>query len=792
MQFSSKFVSATTADNYETYAKIVPAPYLRKSLTLDRLPDKAEITVCGLGFYKLYVNGREITKGLLAPYISNSDNTVFFDNYTVTEYLRTGKNAFAFVLGNGFQNCIGGHPWRLDEGAQRSAPKLAFAIELFDGDRKTVIEADESVKTHDAPILFNDIRCGVHYDATLEIDGWNEPDFDDAAWQPAVPVETPRGEFLLCGADPIVVKKELAPKRITPHSRLMPYFPRGGTNTVHDDETFYHSAEDNAKEGYLYDFGENNAGILRLKIKNTTKGQRILLQPSERVDPKTGFADYMPIHFYPEGFVQRDIYICRGGDEEIFVPDFCYHGFRYCWVSGITDAQAVPELLTYLVASSDLDERCGFRCSDEMSNKLWDAGLRSDLSNFYYFPTDCPHREKNGWTGDAAVSAEHMVMKLTVDNSYHAWLRLIRNTQRIDGAIPGYVPTVHSGFAWGNGPIWDSVIFALPYYLYLYRGDTDVIRENASMMMRYLDYISKQRDAKGLIHIGLGDWCPIPVETPDRHPSDYDAPLELTDSIATMDNARKAAILFRAVGYENQAAFADRLFEEMRCAIRKHLINFNTMLAAGSCESSQALTIALGVFEPAELSEAYTRLLELIESRDEHLDTGFYGARYIFHVLTDFGDAELAFRMITRPDYPSYGNWIVQGATTLWESFYKEDSTNMVSQNHHFWGDISSWYMKTVLGLTVNPDIDDPDHIDLSPNFLEALDHAEGYYVTLGGTKLEIGWKRSDTGAVVLHVVCPPEIHGTIRAPYGWYTAHTKATCTLKTGDFTFEKRGDV
>ena len=148
------------------------------------------------------------------------------------------------------------------------------------------------------------------------------------------------------------------------------------------------------------------------------------------------------------------------------MPRFTYHGFRYVLVRGITKEQATPELLTYVVFHSKLEERGGFQCSDEIVNRLQEATRRSDLSNFYYYPVDCCQREKNGWTADAALSAEHMLMNLTVGNSYKEWMRNIAKAQNDAGAIPGIIPTGGWGFAWGNGPAWDNIIVYLPFYTY--------------------------------------------------------------------------------------------------------------------------------------------------------------------------------------------------------------------------------------------------------------------------------------------------------------------------------------
>ena len=137
-------------------------------------------------------------------------------------------------------------------------------------------------------------------------------------------------------------------------------------------------------------------------------------------------------------------------------------------MEGLQENQVNENTLKFMVMHADLKERAGFHCSDDVLNKLFENSRRSDLSNFYYFPTDCPHREKNGWTGDAAVSAEHMLLNLTVEKSLKEWLDNIREAQNTEGALPGIVPTGGWGFDWGNGPAWDCVCVELPYYIYKY------------------------------------------------------------------------------------------------------------------------------------------------------------------------------------------------------------------------------------------------------------------------------------------------------------------------------------
>lgn len=192
MKYSTKFISATR--EHCELKKYVAAPYLRKSFELDFKPEKAEMLICGLGFYELWLNGEHITKSFLAPYISNSDDLLYYDRYDLTEKLKKGKNTLAFCLGNGNHNCLGGEIWDLQLARYRSAPKLALCFECFGEGKELCFEADDSFKVHASPTYFDDLRCGECYDARNEIDGWSLSEFDDSKWGNAFSVESPSGE----------------------------------------------------------------------------------------------------------------------------------------------------------------------------------------------------------------------------------------------------------------------------------------------------------------------------------------------------------------------------------------------------------------------------------------------------------------------------------------------------------------------------------------------------------------------------------------------------------------------
>ncbi len=761
MKFSTKFVAATR--EFATFEKPIPAPCFRKEFTLGKA-SAASLTICGLGFYDLFINGQRITRGLLSSYIANPDDILYYDSYDLVPYLREGSNVIGVVLGNGMLNCFGGQIWDFEKARYRSAPKLALTLEAETDEGLVEFDAASGFVCTESPIYLDDIRIGEFYDATRELGDWTLPGYDAGSWREPISAETPRGVCRLCDADPIVATKELSPVDIFPGKiAMLPKLrQREFADLTPELLNQFPAGEENV-EGFIYDFGLNGAGLCRLHIRDAVPGQKIVIQFGEKLvegeDGKLGL-DMRGMTFLPYRYDHRDIYICKGGDET-YMPTFTYHGFRYALVTGISEKQATKDLLTYVVMNTDLQPRTTFSCSDEMTNKLWDAVITADLANFYHFPTDCPHREKNGWTGDAALSAEQMVMALTPERNFREWLHNIRAAMNEAGAIPGIVPTAGWGMAWGNGPAWDIVLVNLPYYTWLYRGDTQILRENATAIFRYIQYITTRRDENGLIHIGLGDWCAAGRRNVPQ------APLEFTDTVICMDICKKASKIYEVLGMAAQRQFAETVWQELRDAARVHLIDTASMTALGRCQTTQAMAIYYDVFDNGEKPAAFRMLLTLIEKENGSFDCGILGLRVLFHVLSAYGRSDLAFRMITKTEYPSYGYQIAHGATTLWESFAREEASPS-SRNHHFFGDIISWFVQNLAGLRVNPYQRDPNEIQFRPRFIEALDHAEAAYAAPAGTA-SISWKRDEAG-ILVQLTVPAGVKGELIVDEGWQT----------------------
>lgn len=742
MLFRDRFIKATEA--YNTFEAPVPAYYFRKSYCLQE-SCHAKITIGVCGFYELFLNGEKITRGFLSPYISNTNDYIYCDEYDVE--LTAGENVFGVLLGNGFQNNPGGYIWEFDKSDFRSAPMFALTVTR---DGETLFCSDDQFKIAPSPIRRDDYRFGEIYDANYEIAGWNMPEFDDSAWKNALLATPPKGE--LCAADvaPIVKEQERKPVEII-----------------------------KCQDGYIYDFGQSNAGVCRLTVRGE-KGQRIEIQHADSL--KDGDLDIAEIWYLRPEFerdkhiVHKDIYICKGEGEEIYQPTFTYHGFRYGKVTGITEQQATKDLLTYLVYHTQVNTRGDFSCSDPVANALQEITRRSITSNFHHFPTDCPQREKNGWTADGALICETALLNFDPERNYREWLRNICKAQRFDGALPGIVPTGGWGFEWGNGPAWDSVLTWLPYYTFIYRGQTEMIRESADAFTKYLRYLRSRCDEKGLLSIGLGDWCPVGGGAPK-------APLIVTDTILSMDIARKVSVMLDAVNMPEMADYAEAEAEKYKASIRAELLDPNTMWVQGNCQTCQAMALYYGIFTEDEEPAALNNLLQTIRDADDHIDLGVLGGRVIFHVLSRFGYGDLAYKMITREDYPSYGNWLELGATTLRERFHPTATT---SKNHQFWGDISGWFIRCVAGIQLNPTGGNVNEVQICPCFVETLDSASGYHIAPAG-KIAVFWRRQNNG-VVLELEIPGKMTATAVLPRGYRFENGSNSMAVTTGGYNIIK----
>lgn len=714
---NAPFICATEERN-RLYAH-VNAPCLRKNFSVPEF-QTAELYICGLGFYKLYLNGKEITKGKLAPYISNPNDLVYYDRYDLSELLRVGRNAIGIILGNGFQNNVGGHPWGFDRAPWVSSPKLSLTL-LVDG--RVVLSTAESFRCAPSAICFDDLRCGEYCDARLEQSGWTTPDFDDSNWSDSIPAALPKGERVICRAEPIKCEKEILPV-----------------------------AKWECDNALMFDFGVNSAGVCRIKHKGFP-GQKLTIWHCEALlEGRTFYNKNTCTPDFDRSLSQKDIFVCSG-NEDVFEPSFTYHGFRYVMVEGVGLRQISDDFITMCVLHSDIPAAGRFSCSDDTLNRLQEVCCNTIKSNFFYFPTDCPQREKNGWTGDAALGAEQQLWNLDCANSLAVWLDNIRKAQDESGKLPAVVPTDEFGWAQYNGPGWDRIIIELPWQIYRFNGDLQALRENADAIWRYIGYMLTKTNDNGLFSYGLVDW----LEPGKLFEVEASTPLEVTDTLICLDMLEKASFIFEQLNEPKKAEFCRER--------RMHFLNlFRKIHVCGTelrcrTQTAQAMAIAYHVFGEDEIATAVHVLVDLIARDNHHLKTGMLGMRVLFPVLSENGYSDLAYRLITQPSPPSYRYWLDHGATALWESFnevydnsiLRIDGGRTMSLNHPCWAFISSWFFEYILGLKINPDGDDSCNFEISPCQLQKITSAEGSFQSKQGS-ISVKWHRNEKGIPEINV----------------------------------------
>lgn len=746
--FSEKFICAGFG-RYD-YREFVPAPLLRRSFYPETLPSSATLTITGLGYYRLFINGKEITISHLAPYTNNLDNFIYYNSYDIEKHLLPGENVIGIILGNGIRNCVGGKSWGFDKASYRGDVCTSLSLEA---DGKVILEADEEFLCHPSPIIFDDLRAGEIYDARKEdeINRWAFPGFDASSWTKAKFTDPPKGEKRLSTAPPIKVRRTLRPVGIW--------------------------KEDDA---YIFDFGQNGAGLVTLNT-SAEEGRRIVIDFGDCLI-KGKFFNERLMFTGPDTPLpsprQTMQYISKGG-EQTYTPSFTYYGLRYARVRGIKECEAVPSLLTFIQMNSEMHEIGSFSSSDEILNKLQKMTREADLSNLVHIPTDCPQREKSGWTGDAALSALHMLLNLDCDELFIQWMRDVAKSVNEEGAMPGIVPAAEWGYYEWNGPSWGLCLIELPYRLYELRGNISCAGIAKGAMIKYISYLVKRRDSDGLLHFGLGDW--LPPHDPIK------APVELTDTVAGYESARKAAILYSALGMEDEASFCRKTADEFRSAMRLHLLDREKCIAAGNCQTSQAMFLFYNIFDKNEREKAACELKRMVEETNGHIDCGCLGARVIFRALAENGMIDLAYRMLTYTDAPSYGEWVVRGDTTAAEDFYSPDDP-VSSRNHHFLGDISAFFIDTIAGIKINPDLKGAFTCKIAPCLPAALEKAEAFHIAPFG-RISVSVKKA-ADIAVMKVQAPYEMCGEIYAPAGYFFKGKEAL-PLRSGTYIAEKHND-
>ncbi len=697
-----------------------PAPLFRKAFSLAKRPQSARIYICGLGYYELRLNGTKVGDHVLDPAFTRYDRRALYVTYDVTRQLRKGPNALGVILGNGWFNMHTRCVWDFDKAPWRDRPALLCQLEVtFDDDSKMIVASDATWRVTTGPIVFDSIRNGEKYDARLEKANWDAIDANDTGWPAAQIVPGPKGRLTAQMMPPIKVMKLLKPVKLTE--------PKPGV--------------------YVFDIGQNLAGWMRLRVFGPA-GHEVTLRYGERLNPD-GTLDQKEIgQHIKTGKPQTDMYILKGRGTELWEPRFIYHGFQYVEVTGLPGEPNLSALEARVVHTA-FDEAGTFECSNELFNHIQRNTLWSYVSNFVGYPTDCPHREKNGWTGDAHLAAETGLYNFDAASAYTKWLNDLKDEQRPTGELAAIVPTSGWGYQWGNGPAWDSAYVLIPWYLYQYCGDTRILAEHYDRLKLYVDYLTSK--AKNhIVAIGLGDWAPAKTTTPEKVTS---TGYYYRDALIV---SRAAALLGKT---EDAKRYAD-LAAVIRDAFNREFYDPKTGLYAGGTQTAMSCALYHDLVPPAERAKVLGKLVEMIQVKDGHLDAGILGTKYLIDSLTASGRADVVYGMATKTNYPSWGRWLEEGATTLWEQW-----DGNASRNHVMFAHIGAWFYQTLAGINPDPEAVGFKHIIIKPQLLGDVKWARAEHESMYGT-IRSEWEIKDN-RFTLRIAVPVNAGATVYVPRG-------------------------
>ena len=701
------------------------APLLRKSISLEEKNIKnARLYVSGVGYYEFFINGAHVSDRKLEPGYTHFDKRVLYSTYDVTSMLQHGENVLAAELGNGWLNIQSLSVWEFEKARWRMRPRMIAELRITynDGTVQT-IPTDRTWKTNSGACSFNNLYSGEVYDARLVHKGWTTPGFDDKKWMPAIEVEAPAKILTSQQMPPIRVVREVKPVSM----RKI------------DDYT------------YIYDMGENMTGVCRLQVQGPT-GTCVTLAHGELIHDdgtlnqgnieiyfkreKNG----LPQHVDPFERIQTDTYFLSGNGMETYEPRFTYHGFRYVEVTSTRPLTLTQESLTGLCMHTDVESVGNFACSNEILNKLVEASCNSYLGNLFSIPTDCPQREKNGWTADGYVGMDYGLLFYDGITVYEKWMNDFIDNQRERGDLSGIIPSSGWGYADWIGPVWDAALFIIPNNLYKYYGDTRAIEKMWDTCVRYLQYL-ETREKDGKLTYGIGDWVFYKAKT-DTHFT--------STAFYWLDNVlmAKFADLTGHDGTKYRAK-ADNLKE----LINNEWFDAEKKMYANGTQAAQSVGLALGLVPEEHAQAVADNLVRMIRDNGHQLDFGMLGSKFVPAMLVKYGYADDAYKMIIRPEAPSWANWIHRGLTTLPETWVLDKDFKDASLNHAFLGDISAWMMNSLAGINPNPKKPGFAGIIIRPQFINGISWAKGEYRSVRGL-IRSEWKR-EGNQIELNIIIP-------------------------------------
>ena len=732
--------------------EFLPAPLLRKEFKIEKPIKQARYYGTGLGYHELYINGKRVGEDYFSPNQTNYDRrpnlvnrgivvadpfeeyTVMYLSHDLKELLSEGENAIGVILGNGFYD-ITTH-WVQGYGT----PRFIGQIEILYEDGTTqIISSDESWRAERSAIVSDQIYYGEHYDARLEHDGWATAAYDDSAW----------AKVALRGA---------------PCGKLIPQNGPADRITERFAPVEFEKREDGI---YKIKFPVEVSGWVALKNIKAQKGQRIDIKYLSE-SPGNG----------------SNSYTAKGTGDESYHARFTWFVFSEVEISGIDNLSA--EQVEAHAVNSDVEPAGKFETSNELINKINEIWQRSQLDNMHgSVASDCPHRERSAYTGDAQVACVTVMHNFATQTFYNKWIRDMRGAQTADGYIPNGAPWQPGC---GGGVGWGAAIEIIPWEFYRHYGDRRVLEQNFDAMCRHVRWMTTWVNEKGLMLMqdpqewkNLGDWLP-PRQLP---------PAELVHTFFLVHCADIVVRTAHTLGLNAEAKEFATIRDKAAEAFHRELYD----PATGSYGKFGSNVMALKLGVPAERKAKVVKALrDNIAEVNDHLDTGIVGTRYLCEILVENGLEDLAYKIINQRDFPSFGWWIEQGATTTWEQW---DGGN--SRNHPMFGGGIGWFYRDLAGLEAT----DAGYrsFEVRPVLPEGLEWVRYSHNTTYG-EIDIKWQRKAED-FTLSCVVPVGSTATIWVPFSGAEPKVKldknmifkgvrdgyALYKVKSGSYTFSSK---
>ncbi len=716
------------------------APLMRQEFQIGRQVKQAKVFICGLGFFQLYMNGSRVGNDELVPNISNysyrddldkhpivvldhfTGYRVLYMSYDVTDLIKKGQNAIGVMIGHGWakpDKHIASH-------FVDPCLRCQINVEYTDGTTEVLAATDNTWKVKPSAIHYNGLFQGELYDARHETPDWAQPTCSADGWSPAIAIDGPTGEMSAMTSPADKIMEVLKPQ----------------TFKKLDDGR------------YEVDFGVEISGWIRLKDIIANAGDTV------RIDFECES---------PQG-IQR--YVCKGGGKESYAPHFTWFVFRKAFISGLD--QLTAENLQAEAVYTDVRENATFECSNPLFNQIITIWKRAQKDNMHgCIASDCPHRERLPYTGDGQGACGIVMEHFDASAFYAKWIRDVRDAQnRYDGYVPNSAPWQPGA---GGGVAWGAAMNVMPWEFYLNYGDKRLLEQCYEPMKGYLHYMAGWMTKEGVMFhqrpnegqkepmywLNLGDWCPPVLSNVAKE--------SLVHTFYLWHCADITSRAARALGRHDEAVKYAQMAQEVHDAFDRVFYDEKTKSCGPNGDNIFALCMGVSAEHQADLINTVRK--EIAETHKGHVNVGFIGAKYFFETLARHGMNDLAYEAMNKTDFPSYGHWIAQGATTTWEQW---DGGN--SHNHPMMGSGLTWLSRNLAGVKYDENAPGYRHIIFSPQVPEHMEYVTYSKRTPYGTVTSD--IRQKDGTTTMKVTVPVGSTATLVLPH--ITRH------LEQGTYTF------